>query len=1260
MRWAPVLFLPAPFKDGVLNTRLGETYAARVPHFPFADARFMPQYPEKSPLDEIIRLATPGTDEYVLEGYASQLMNLLHEWSQSFRTDARGLAAVEKVLAASMQASSLNPVRETRVRSGNGIEVLRREFDSGALVGRERWLGEFKQYLAPLRRVETADFEIYECTQSALSPLTLEAGIRYEIVGEKENGSRESRQGSWRTQWACNESGAWRLLKWTAQPETVSRTSGRLFVDVTSAALRRNDSYINQLLHGADYWRTILDGAIGVDVYGNNGIAAGDFNNDGLDDLYVCQPAGLPNRLYRNRGDGTFEDVTEASGVGVVDFSACALFADFENRGVQDLLVVCATGPLLFINDGRGKFSLKKDAFAFARPPQGSFTHCALADYDRDGRLDVYFCLYNYYGGLDQYRYPVPYFDARNGPPNYLFHNAGGGTFEDRTEAAGLNLENDRYSFACSWGDSNGDGWPDLYVVNDFGRNVLYRNKADGTFAAVSSEARVDEAGAGMSACWLDFDNDGKQDLYAAGMWVAAGMRIFEDRHFHPGEPAQIRALYRRHMTGNSLYRNQADGTFENVAPRAGVEMGRWSWSSDAWDFDHDGYPDLYVANGYVSGLEPQKDVSSFFWRQVVANSPSDSIPSSNYERGWGAINELIRSDSAWNGFERNVFFANNRDGTFSDISGVAGLDFRDDSRAFALADLDGDGRIEIVLKNRNAPQLRILRNAMQHLGNSITFRLRGDKSNRDGVGAAVSVVKGSLRQTKYVQAGSGFLSQHTKDLHFGLGENLEAVNATIRWPSGLTQDFENLPLNHRIHIREGAGEFQAQPFASSPEMWAHASDLPAGEEVPASWATWLIEPVSAPEFALSDMTGKVRELSSFRGRFVLLALWVTTSAACRDQLRALRKADARFHLHGVQTVAVNFDDPPDPRALQSFTAKEALPFPTLIANAGMAGLYNLVYRYMFDRHRELSFPISFLIDKSGDIVKVYQGSFDPESIPQDVASVPGNAADRTRKALPFPGTLFQDEFQRNALTYGVAFLQHGYLDQAERAFQQVIANKPDQVDAYYNLGTLYLRRNAPQPAKDNLEKAVTLRPNYPEAWNNLGMLAAQAGNNEEAVRNFQRSLELRPSYSTALLNLGNLYRRQGNFVQAESLLGRAYASDPDNPEINYSLGMLYARRSDARQAEKYLRNAIKLRPDYADAMNNLGVLFIQQQRYPDAESQLEECMQRAPEFDQAYLNLARLYLVLNDKEKARAVLQTLLQKQPEHKMARQMLQLLY
>ena len=192
---------------------------------------------------------------------------------------------------------------------------------------------------------------------------------------------------------------------------------------------------------------------------------------------------------------------------------------------------------------------------------------------------------------------------------------------------------------------------------------------------------------------------------------------------------------------------------------------------------------------------------------------PRQAKPEQDYEQGWNAINELIRSDATWSGFERNVFYANNRDGTFSDVSGVVGLDFIEDGRAFALADFDHDGRLEVFLKNRNAPQLRLLKNVMKDLAPSIAFRLRGSKSNRDAIGAVVTLETESGRQTRMLQAGSGFLSQHTKEIFFGLGKAKGPVRASIRWPSGLVQELRDLPVNHRVWVEEGAAVSRMEAF---------------------------------------------------------------------------------------------------------------------------------------------------------------------------------------------------------------------------------------------------------------------------------------------------------------------------------------------------------------------------------------------------------------------------------------------------------------
>ena len=510
--------------------------------------------------------------------------------------------------------SILQPSVLEERRPDKNLTVWRGRFSAGSNEGqgslgreafREQLRGLF--YSSPHHEVTssqflTAEFKLTAITVRDASASRLQTRIRFDLVQTGARFHRYERVGHWDLSWTKNGSDTWQVETWQPVEETSSMAFAPVFVDVTAQALGRNASYREQLLEGSDYWRTVLDGASHIDVYGNNGIAVADIDDDGFDDLYICQPSGLPNRLYRNRGDGTFEDVTEAAGVAVLDNTACALFADLNNNGRQDLIVVAVDGPLLFLNQGDGRFRFKPDAFRFAQPPQGTFTGAAIADYDRDGLLDVYFCLYSYYAGIDQYHFPAPYYDAQNGPPHFLMHNNGDGTFGDATTASGINQNSNRFGFACGWVDYNQDGWPDLYVANDFGRKNLYRNNGNGTFTDVAREAGVEDVGAGMSVCWFDYDNDGKPDLYVTDMWSAAGKRVSTQDVFMNDAPEEVRALLRKHAEGNSLFHNQGNGRFSDAGVSAGVQMGRWSWSGDAWDFDHDGYPDLYVVNGMISG----------------------------------------------------------------------------------------------------------------------------------------------------------------------------------------------------------------------------------------------------------------------------------------------------------------------------------------------------------------------------------------------------------------------------------------------------------------------------------------------------------------------------------------------------------------------------------------------------------------------------------------------------------------------------------
>jgi tetratricopeptide (TPR) repeat protein/peroxiredoxin len=1262
--WAPGAFASVPpLKHTFAASRmLGADAGFADGH----DLRVTPHYRLRPPLDDVLRKVEPGFDAFVSEKYAEEIEAVLAKWSAGLLQSPAGIEGVENSLSLDFEGSSLRPTQRLPLRPLTGLEVYVNKFSGTRALGKQTFLAELQFFIfSTFPKLLTAEFKLTAISAaSGLEPNTTVAQtrVRYDLVGTGPGFFRGQRVGEWEIEWESDAGANWRARKWQGLEETESRATFPVFTDITAQVLVGDASYKEQMLPGIDYWRTILDGASHIDVYGNNGICCGDIDNDGFDDLYVCQPAGLPNRLYRNRGDGTFEDVTESAGVGVLDNCPCALLADIDNDGHQDLIVVRVDGPLLFVNQGDGRFRLKPDAFRFASPPQGTFTGAALADYDRDGFLDIYFCLYSYYLGLDQYHFPAPYYDAQNGPPNFMMRNNGDSTFTDVTAATGMNQNNNRYSFTCGWTDDNGDGWPDCYVVNDFGKKNLYRNSGQGTFTDVAREAGVEDVGAGMSVCWWDCDNDGRQDLYVADMWTAAGERVSAQPVFANEAVREIRGMLRKHATGNSLFHGEGNGHYSDATGASGTGMGRWAWSSDSWDFDNDGYPDLYIANGMISGPN-RRDLSSFFWRQVVAETPLKPESTPRYEQGWNAINELIRADGTWSGYERNNFYANNRDGTFSEISGSLGLDFIEDSRAFVLADFDHDGRLEVFLKNRSGPQLRILKNELASPANAISFRLHGHKSNRDAIGASITVECGKLRQVKFLQAGSGFLSQHTKELFFGLGSEPGPARASVRWPSGVVQQFARLPAGHRILIEEGSDRFQAEGFRGVALTWSPgtATGEQSSPAPPSTAETWLLAPLGAPDFSLPAVDGRQYTLARLRGGPVLLYFWAMRSAAGVDQLKGLQQRHTTWSARGLKLLALNVDGADEADQVRAYFRERSVSFPVLLASEETVAVYNIIYRYLFDRRRDLGIPTSFLLDERGSIVKVYQGPLPLESVEADFRRIPTFPAERMKRGLPFSGDWYAGEFSHNHFTYALIFLERGYFDQALSFCRLALEEDPESPEAHYLLGMVYLKKEMPTEAGDNFKRTLKFPPAYPDtwpnAWNNLGMLAAQAGQDDEAIKDLQEAIRQNPNNVIALDNLGSVYRRQGRWSDAQTALKSALKADPGDADANYGLGMVFAQRNDSEQAYEYLTKALQIRPDYPDALNNLGVLEVRGQRFDEAVATLSQCIRVAPQYDQCYINLAKVYVVQGDSARAKTVLQQLLIQHPDHELAREMLE---
>ena len=404
-------------------------------------------------------------------------------------------------------------------------------------------------------------------------------------------------------------------IRVTEFARTTTKSARPLFSDCTESALAANACYGQQLAYGMNHWLGRLPVRAMLNRFGTPGIAVGDVDGDGLDDLYLCQEPGLPNRLFLQNPDGTAREVAAEWGVDWIEDSRAALLVDLDNDGDQDLAVAIYGKVVIARNRGVGGGG-KRFEVVTALPASGSTASLAAADYDSDGRLDLFVCGYVQEDGgasMGVAAGRFVYHDAENGAANSLFHNGGELEFADVTRAVGLDQNNRRWSFAASWEDFDDDGDQDLYVANDYGLNNLYRNDAgpepgSRIFVDVAAAAGVEDSASGMSVSWGDYNRDGHMDVYVSNMFSAAGSRITAQKKFKADASDEVRGRFRRFARGNSLFRN-VNASFEDVSLDAHVNMGRWAWGSNFVDLNNDSWQDLVVANGYLSSPEDSGDL---------------------------------------------------------------------------------------------------------------------------------------------------------------------------------------------------------------------------------------------------------------------------------------------------------------------------------------------------------------------------------------------------------------------------------------------------------------------------------------------------------------------------------------------------------------------------------------------------------------------------------------------------------------------------
>ena len=565
-----------------------------------------------------------------------------------------------------------------------------------------------------------------------------------------------------------------------AAPERFDRTvSGTAFVDRTEAAgftHAHQKPYLDPKLDPIMTWVASIGAAA----------AAGDFDNDGWMDLYVTDShKGRPNLLYRNRRDGTFQELGRQAGLAEVNddsgTSMDSVWGDYDNDGRLDLFVVKWGRDHLFHNNGDGTFTdvtalAFRDENGAPGSPWANGASAVWVDYDGDSWLDLY--VGNYFAPFDLWHLEhtrIMHDDfekARNAGRNFLFRNNRDGTFTEL--AAKLHLDDPGWTLSVGHGDIDNDGWPDIYCANDFGSDQVFLNLGDGTFRNITEEAFGEDTKKGMNVDFGDFDGDGWLDIYVTNITTSEYLK-----------------------EGNMLWYNDASSQqgvplFVDVSAETMTFDGGWGWGAKFFDFDNDGDQDIVTVNGFISAGEGNYWYDLASWT-VTGEDVSDAL-------NWPPI-----GNRSFSGHEATRLWRNEGELMFTEVARQAGIDDRSDGRGAVVFDYDNDGDLDLYLANQGMKPV-FFRNDLGASGHWLGLRLVGRPdagSNRDAVGARVTAVTASGPQIRELDGGNSYCGQSDRRIYFGLGDQRMVDRLEIRWPSRRVQVIHNLRADQILEIEE-------------------------------------------------------------------------------------------------------------------------------------------------------------------------------------------------------------------------------------------------------------------------------------------------------------------------------------------------------------------------------------------------------------------------------------------------------------------------
>ncbi len=556
----------------------------------------------------------------------------------------------------------------------------------------------------------------------------------------------------------------------------------------TETAIKRYGFYFEEVAKksGVDFTHTAptldskLDNIMPQIASMGAGVSVVDFDKDGWNDFYLTNSGeNSLNALYRNNGDGSFSDVAQDLGIADVNkrdsgVSMGAVWGDFDNDGFDDLLVYKWGKTELFKNN-QGKNFTKVENTDF--PVWANINSGIWFDFDRDGLLDIFLGGY-FPENLNLWQLettrimPESFEYAKNGGRKYLFRNLGDGKFEEVSKQMGI--DTNRWALAVGAADLTGNGFPDLFIANDYGISEMFFNDEGKRFIDVSEKSGIGfSPKSGMNASFGDILNDGRLGIYESNI----------------SEEGIL-------LQGNNLWMprpdtNGADMKFDNLASNFGVDMGGWSWGAQFGDLNNDGNLDIFLTNGYVSA-----DKSANYWYDFAKVTVGNNTIIGD-AANWAAMNGRSLS-----GYQQKKVWLSDGAGRFNEIAQIVGVNETFDGRAVAFVDLWNRGVLDVIVANQKAPVL-IYKNTVAPENKWISFDLEGSISNKSAIGTQVRVLWENKQQLQEIHGGSGFAAQNQRRLHFGLGKADKLEKVEIRWASGKIQVIENAELNKIHKIKE-------------------------------------------------------------------------------------------------------------------------------------------------------------------------------------------------------------------------------------------------------------------------------------------------------------------------------------------------------------------------------------------------------------------------------------------------------------------------